>query len=34
LQWLKRSRLRKAQCLLETSGHPIKWIAMQVGFGS
>jgi len=34
LQWLKRSRLRKAQCLLETSGHPIEWIAMQVGFGS
>jgi transcriptional regulator GlxA family with amidase domain len=34
LQWLKCSRLRKAQLLLETTGHSIEWIAIQVGFGS
>lgn len=34
LQWLNRSRLRKAQCLLETTAHPIEWIASSVGFGS
>ena len=34
LQWLNRSRLRKAQCLLETTAHPIEWIASCVGFGS
>src|SRR5579859_1721780 len=34
LQWLKCSRLRKAQCLLETTEHSIEWIAHQVGFGS
>ena len=34
LQWLKCSRLRKAQCLLETTAHSIEWIAGQVGFGS
>lgn len=34
LQWLKYSRLRKAQCLLETTGLAIEWIAFQVGFGS
>lgn len=34
LQWLKCSRLRKAQLLLETTERSIEWIAMQVGFGS
>lgn len=34
LQWLNRSRLRKAQCLLETTDHPIEWIACHTGFGS
>ena len=34
LQWLNRSRLHKAQCLLETTDHSIEWIASHVGFGS
>ncbi len=34
LQWVNRSRLRKAQCLLETTAHPIEWITSHVGFGS
>jgi transcriptional regulator GlxA family with amidase domain len=34
LQWLHRSRLRRAQYLLETTGHPVERIAFQVGFGS
>jgi transcriptional regulator GlxA family with amidase domain len=34
LQWLNRSRLRKAQCLLETTDHSVEWIARDVGFGS
>jgi transcriptional regulator GlxA family with amidase domain len=34
LQWLNRARLRKAQCLLETTGHSVEWIASHVGFGS
>lgn len=34
LQWLNRARLRKAQCLLETTDHPIEWIGSYVGFGS
>ncbi len=34
LQWLNRTRLRKAQCLLETTGHSIEWIGCHVGFGS
>ncbi len=34
LQWLNRSRLRKAQCLLETTDHSIEWIANHVGCGS
>jgi transcriptional regulator GlxA family with amidase domain len=34
LQWLNRARLRKAQCLLETTDHPIELIASHVGFGS
>jgi transcriptional regulator GlxA family with amidase domain len=34
LQWLNRARLRKAQCLLETTGHSAEWIASHVGFGS
>jgi transcriptional regulator GlxA family with amidase domain len=34
LQWLLRSRIRRAQYLLETTGHPIDRIATQVGFGS
>ncbi|WP_049580505.1 GlxA family transcriptional regulator [Streptomyces sp. SBT349] len=34
LQWLHRARIRKAQHLLETTGHSIERIATQVGFGS
>ncbi len=34
LQWLNRTRLRKAQCLLETTDHSIEWIGRYVGFGS
>lgn len=34
LQWLHRSRIRRAQRLLETTEHPIGRIASQVGFGS
>ncbi len=34
LQWLHRSRIRRAQYLLETTGHPVERIATQVGFGS
>ncbi|MGH3145668.1 MAG: GlxA family transcriptional regulator, partial [Rubrobacter sp.] len=34
LQWLHRSRLRRAQYLLETTGHSVERIAIQVGFGS
>ncbi len=34
LQWLHRSRVRQAQYLLETTGHPVGRIATQVGFGS
>ncbi|WP_033342479.1 GlxA family transcriptional regulator [Catenuloplanes japonicus] len=34
LQWLLRARVRRAQHLLETTGHPVDRIAGQVGFGS
>ncbi|HEX4204929.1 MAG TPA: helix-turn-helix domain-containing protein [Ktedonobacteraceae bacterium] len=34
LQWLNRARVRRAQCLLETTGHSIEWITDDVGFGS
>ena len=34
LQWLYRSRIRRAQYLLETTGHPVGRIAFRVGFGS
>ncbi|MFD9791105.1 GlxA family transcriptional regulator [Streptomyces sp. NPDC059070] len=34
LQWLHRARVRQAQHLLETTGHPVDRIAAQVGFGS
>ncbi len=34
LQWLNRARLHQAQCLLETTGHSIEWIASHVGFSS
>jgi transcriptional regulator GlxA family with amidase domain len=34
LQWLHRTRLRRAQHLLETTAHPVERIAGQVGFGS
>ena len=34
LQWLHRCRIRRARCLLETTGHPVGRIATQVGFGS
>ncbi len=34
LQWLHRARLRRAQHLLETTGHPVERIAEQVGFTS
>lgn len=34
LHWLLRARVRRAQCLLETSEHPIEVVASKVGFGS
>jgi len=34
LQWLHRARVRQAQFLLETTGHTVERIALQVGFGS
>ena len=34
LQWLLRSRVRRAQHLLETTGHSVESIASKVGFGS
>ncbi|MEU6356572.1 helix-turn-helix domain-containing protein [Streptomyces sp. NPDC047072] len=34
LQWLLRARVRRAQYLLENSGHPVERIARQAGFGS
>ncbi|NKY87325.1 GlxA family transcriptional regulator [Nocardia veterana] len=34
LQWLHRARIRRAQHLLESTGHSIERIAAQVGFGS
>ncbi|MFF3223027.1 GlxA family transcriptional regulator [Nocardia suismassiliense] len=34
LQWLLRARIRQAQYLLESTGHPVDRIAGQVGFGS
>ncbi|MDQ0379721.1 GlxA family transcriptional regulator [Amycolatopsis thermophila] len=34
VQWLHRERIRQAQYLLETTGHPVDRIAGQVGFGS
>lgn len=34
LQWLHGSRVRRAQYLLETTGHSVGRIATQVGFGS
>ncbi len=34
LQWLHGSRIRRARYLLETTGHSVERIAIQVGFGS
>ncbi|MEU3711997.1 GlxA family transcriptional regulator [Streptomyces catenulae] len=34
LQWLHRTRIRRAQHLLETTHHSVERIAAQVGFGS
>jgi transcriptional regulator GlxA family with amidase domain len=34
LQWLHRTRIRRAQYLLEATTHPVDRIASQVGFGS
>ena len=34
LRWLCRSRIRRAQYLLETTGHPVERIAGHVGFGT
>ncbi len=34
LQWLLRARVRRAQHLLETTGHSVESIAGKVGFGS
>ncbi|MCT2592870.1 helix-turn-helix domain-containing protein [Streptomyces sp. N2-109] len=34
VQWLYRSRVRKAQYLLETTDHTVERIAAQAGFGS
>lgn len=34
LQWILRARVRRAQQLLETTGHSVERIATEVGFGS
>jgi transcriptional regulator GlxA family with amidase domain len=34
LQWILRARVRRAQLLLETTGHSVEAIAERVGFGS
>jgi transcriptional regulator GlxA family with amidase domain len=34
LRWLQRTRIRKAQRLLETTSHSVERIANEVGFGS
>jgi transcriptional regulator GlxA family with amidase domain len=34
LQWLLRARVRRAQHLLETTGHSVDLVATRVGFGS
>ena len=34
LRWLQRSRIHKAQNLLETTSYSVEQIALQVGFGS
>lgn len=34
LRWLQRYRIRHAQRLLETTSHPVEWVAREVGFGS
>lgn len=34
LQWLLRARVRRAQLLLETTGHSIERVAASAGFGS
>ena len=34
LRWLQRTRIRRAQALLETTDHPVERIAGEVGFGS
>ena len=34
LRWLQRTRIRRAQRLLETTSHSVEWIAGEVGFGS
>jgi transcriptional regulator GlxA family with amidase domain len=34
LEWPSRSRIRRAQYLLETTGHSADQIALRVGFGS
>lgn len=34
LQWLLRTRVRRAQYLLENTDHPVERIAQQAGFGS
>ena len=33
-RWLQRTRIRRAQALLETTDHPVERIASEVGFGS
>ena len=34
LRWLQRTRIRRAQRLLETTSHSVERIACEVGFGS
>jgi transcriptional regulator GlxA family with amidase domain len=34
LRWLRRSRIRRSQYLLETTTHPVERISRQVGFNS
>src|SRR5829696_6952499 len=34
LRWLRRTRIRRSQYLLETTTHPVERISRQVGFNS
>jgi transcriptional regulator GlxA family with amidase domain len=34
LKWLQHARIRRAQCLVETTGDSMDWVANAVGFGA